>query len=176
MKSIFSGMGIRPNAKMRPYYLDNGNPHTGKTVVSLYWKGLMSLYAHLRIFLVKIPLILISKPIWQVSFKKEVVVRVNDLVFWLTVWLNFENVLLTFKWYVFVWQKCFMLTKYANGHFFNKWMCFNALKMCYNVSMNKTDSSLPPPPPPPPINTTPPPTSPPHTHTHTHSYPPFFFK
>ena len=30
---------------------------------------------------------------------------VNDLVFWLTVWLNFENVLLTFKWYVFMWQK-----------------------------------------------------------------------
>ena len=49
----------------------------------------------------------------QVSFKKEVVVMVNDLVFWLTVWLNFENVLLTFKWYmyVFVWQKCSMLTK-----------------------------------------------------------------
>ena len=44
----------------------------------------------------------------QVSFKKEVVVRVNDLVFWLTVWLNFENVLLTFKWYVFVWLKCSM--------------------------------------------------------------------
>ena len=33
----------------------------------------------------------------QVSFKREVVVRVNDLVFWLAVWLNFENVLLTFK-------------------------------------------------------------------------------
>ena len=60
---------------------------------------------------------------WQVSFKKEVVVRVNDLVFWLTAWLNFENVLLTLKWYVFVWQKCSMLTKYANGHFFNKWNC-----------------------------------------------------
>ena len=59
----------------------------------------------------------------QVSFKKEVVVRVNDLVFWLTVWLNFENVLLTFMWYVFVWQKCSMLTKYANGHFSNKWNC-----------------------------------------------------
>ena len=27
----------------------------------------------------------------QVSFKKEVGVMVNDLVFWLTVWLNFEN-------------------------------------------------------------------------------------
>ena len=33
----------------------------------------------------------------QVSFKKEVVVRVNDLVFWLTAWLNFENVLLNLK-------------------------------------------------------------------------------
>ena len=32
----------------------------------------------------------------QVSFKKEVGVMVNDLVFWLTVF-NFENVLLTFK-------------------------------------------------------------------------------
>ena len=59
----------------------------------------------------------------QVSFKKEVVVRVNDLVFWWTVWLNFENVLLTVKWYVFVWQKCSMLTKYANGDFFNKLNC-----------------------------------------------------
>ena len=67
----------------------------------------------------------IANPRWrgQVSFKKEVVVRVNDLVFWLTMWFNFENVLLTFKWYVFVWQKCSMLTKYANGHFFNKWNC-----------------------------------------------------
>ena len=43
---------------------------------------------------------------------------VNDLVLWLTVWLNFENVLLTFKWYVFMWQKCSML--YANCHFTNK--------------------------------------------------------
>ena len=35
--------------------------------------------------------------------------------------LNFENVLLTFKLYVFMWQKCsMMLTKYANGYFFNK--------------------------------------------------------
>ena len=42
----------------------------------------------------------------QVSFKKEVGVMVNDLVFWLAVWLNFENVLLTFKWYVFMWKKC----------------------------------------------------------------------
>ena len=25
------------------------------------------------------------------SFRKEVGVRVNDLVFWLTLWLNFEN-------------------------------------------------------------------------------------
>ena len=41
----------------------------------------------------------------------------------LTVWLNFENVLLTFKWYVFMWQKSSMLTEYANGHFFNKWNC-----------------------------------------------------
>ena len=41
----------------------------------------------------------------QVSFKKEVGVMVNDLVFWLAVWLNFENVLLTFKWYVFMWKK-----------------------------------------------------------------------
>ena len=51
-------------------------------------------------------------------------------------------------------------------------LCFNALKMCDDVSMNKTDSSLSPPPkhsPPPP---------PPHTHTHTHTHilipPPFF--
>ena len=36
---------------------------------------------------------------------------------------NFENVLLTFKWYVFMWQKCSMLTKYANCQFFNKWKC-----------------------------------------------------
>ena len=41
----------------------------------------------------------------------------------LTVWLNFENVLLTFKWYVFMWQKCSVLTKNANCHFFNKWKC-----------------------------------------------------
>ena len=92
----------------------------------------------------------------QVSFNKEVGVRVNELVFWLTVWLNFENVLLTFKWYVFMWQKCSMLTKYAKGHFFNKWVCFNALKLCYDVSVNKTDSILPPPPPPPPPTPIPP--------------------
>ena len=58
----------------------------------------------------------------QASFKKEVGVMVNDLVFWLTVWLNFENVLLTFKWYVFMWQ-CSMLKKYANCHFLNKFQC-----------------------------------------------------
>ena len=43
----------------------------------------------------------------HVSFKKEVGVRVNDLVFGVTVLLNFENVLLTFK-YVFMRQKCSM--------------------------------------------------------------------
>ena len=29
----------------------------------------------------------------QVSFKKEVGIRVSDLVFWLTLWLNFENLI-----------------------------------------------------------------------------------
>ena len=81
---------------------------------------------------------------WQVSFKKEVGVMVNDLVFWLTVWLNFENVLLTFKWYVFMWQKCSMLTKYANCHFFNKWKCVSMLLLCYDISMNKTRFYPPP--------------------------------
>ena len=74
----------------------------------------------------------------QVSFKKEVGVMVNDLVFWLTVWLNFENVLLTFKWYVFMWQNCSMLTKYANCHLFNKWKCVSMPLLCYDISMNKT--------------------------------------
>ena len=41
-----------------------------------------------------------------------------------------------------------MLTKYAKGHFVNKWKCFNALKLCYDVSMNKTDLILFAPPPP----------------------------
>ena len=31
-----------------------------------------------------------SSDIEQVSFKKEVGVRVNDLVFWLTLWLNLK--------------------------------------------------------------------------------------
>ena len=81
----------------------------------------------------------------QVSFKKEVGVMVNDLVFWLTVWLNFENVLLTFKWYVFMWQKCSMLTNYANFHFFNKWKCVSMPLLCYDISMNKTIFYTPPP-------------------------------
>ena len=38
-----------------------------------------------------------EKNINKFPLKKEVGVMVNDLVFWLTVWLNFENVLLTFK-------------------------------------------------------------------------------
>ena len=80
----------------------------------------------------------------QVSFKKEVGVMVNDLVFWLTVWLNFENVLLTFKWYVFMWQKCSMLTKYANCHFFNKWKCVSMALRCYDISMNKARFYPPP--------------------------------
>ena len=83
------------------------------------------------------------QPNRQVSFIKEVVVRVNDLVFWLTVWLNFENVLLTFEWYVFVWQKCSMLTTYANGHFFNKWNCVSMPEKCVP---SHTHSYTPPPP------------------------------
>ena len=46
---------------------------------------------------------------------------------WFSILVNsvfdFENVLLTFKWYVFMWQKCSMLTKYTNCHFLNKWKC-----------------------------------------------------
>ena len=72
---------------------------------------------------------------------------VNDLVFWLTLWLNFENVLLTFKWYVFMWQKCSLFNKVCELPFLQQMkMCFNALKLCYDVSMNTTDSILPPPP------------------------------
>ena len=102
-----------------------------------------------------------ANPRWweQVSFKKEVVVRVNDLVFWLTdvtVWLNSENVLLTFKWYVFVWQKCSMLRKYANGHFFNKWNCVSMPIKCV-IMFQWTRLILVCPP----INT---------ADTHTHSY------
>ena len=79
---------------------------------------------------------------------------VNDLIFWLRVWFNFENVLLTFKWYVFMWQKCSMLTVCELPFLHQIKVCFNALKLCYDVSMNKTDSISPPPwtqsPPPPP--------------------------
>ena len=60
---------------------------------------------------------------------------VNDLVFWLTMWLNFGNVLLTDM------CLCHSLQQMK--------VCFNALKWCYDVSMNKTDYILPPPPPPP---------------------------
>ena len=49
----------------------------------------------------------------QVSFKKEVGVRVNYLIFWLTLWLKFENLWSPFKWHVFMSQKCSMLTKWV---------------------------------------------------------------
>ena len=45
-----------------------------------------------------------GQEIIQVSFKKEVGARVNDLVCWLTLWLNFENLWLTFKWHMIMWQ------------------------------------------------------------------------
>ena len=79
----------------------------------------------------------------QVSFKKEVGVRVNDLVFWLTVWLYLENVLLNFKWCVYV-TEVFHINKV--WPFLQQMkMCFNALKMYYDALMNKTDFISPPP-------------------------------
>ena len=59
----------------------------------------------------------------QVSFKKEVAVRVNDLIVWLTVWLILENLLLTFKWYMFMWH----VNKVC------EWPLLQQMKVCFNA-------------------------------------------
>ena len=77
----------------------------------------------------------ISAILIQFSFKKEVGVRVNDLVFWLTLWLNFEKKMIDFKWHMIMWQKCSMLismrvaTSSTNGSVF--W-CLKDLLWCFN--------------------------------------------
>ena len=86
----------------------------------------------------------------QVSFKKEVGVRVNDLVFWLTLWLSFENLWLTSVTYDYV-TEVFRVDKVYEWHFFNKRKCVSTLKdllWCFN---EQTDSFLATPPSYPPL-------------------------
>ena len=70
----------------------------------------------------------------QVSFKNEVGVRVNDFVFWLTLWLNFEHSWLTLSDYV---TEVFHFDKVCEWSLIQQTkVCLHVLKMCYDVSAN----------------------------------------
>ena len=76
----------------------------------------------------------------QVSFKKEVGARVNDLVnivvkfrkFMIDIWVTYDYV-----------TEVFHVNKVCEWSLLQQMkVCFNVLKICYGVSMNKTDSFL----------------------------------